>query len=158
MKVVEIIKSLREAARFEEEYADQLENIASKVKNPLLRMLLELVAYDSRRHSILYAMAAELAAAGFGPIPEREVEEMRNIVAHHAELERKMVETASRLAREVGETTLASILSTIVCDEEAHHLLFNRLVEALSENGDRTAELIGKVVSHGRLTSMCTNV
>ncbi len=107
----------------EERYAEELEELAVKLPHPILRAIIRGIASDSRKHSLFYTAAAEIASGKQGLLTREELAELKKTINKHIEEEKRMIELATRLLEETSDPRLALLLEAILEDEKRHHAL-----------------------------------
>ncbi|MET1102022.1 MAG: ferritin-like domain-containing protein [Pyrodictiaceae archaeon] len=122
-----------EASWKEKDYAERLSRLASSISHEALRILLESVAMDSRKHSLLYDAAAKIAAGRTHMLSPEELRELKREVRRHIEEEAKMIELADKLRTSIEDPRLKLIFETIYEDEVRHHKLLVAIEEAIAE-------------------------
>ncbi|BEP16718.1 hypothetical protein PYJP_00700 [Pyrofollis japonicus] len=119
----DLVRIFTQASENEKKYAEELENIARDLPHPILRALLLGIAGDSRKHSLFYQAAAEIASGKQGLLTREELAKLKEAVRKHIETERNMVELAHKLLHQTDDPRLKLVLEAILEDENRHHAL-----------------------------------
>ncbi|MGC9011343.1 MAG: ferritin-like domain-containing protein [Thermogladius sp.] len=119
----DLVRLFQEYSEVEKRYAEELKSITSKFRHPLLKALIESVAQDSLKHSLMYQALAEIARGGLPFLTEEELEYIREGIAKHIQAEAEMIAKAKKLLEESKEPYSKLILAAILDDERRHHTL-----------------------------------
>jgi lysyl-tRNA synthetase class I len=119
----DLVKLFEEYSKLEKEYHEELKSITSKFRHPLLKALIEGIAQDSLKHSLMYRALAEIARGGLPFLTEEEAEYIRSGITKHIQTEARMIEEAKRLLDDAKEPYSKLILAAILDDERRHHAL-----------------------------------
>ncbi|ADI32492.1 hypothetical protein [Staphylothermus hellenicus] len=133
MKIEEIREKAREMSELEKKYAEELRELATKFKHPVLQALILGIAQDSDKHSIFYRSIYELLSRTQPLLTEEELAIIKEGIRKHIETEAEMVELTEKLARESEDPRMKLIFEAIHEDEVKHHKLLILIQEKIAE-------------------------
>ncbi len=133
MKIDETKKLAHDMSLKEKEYAEELEELAGKIKHPVLQALIKGIASDSRKHSIFYSAVEELLSRVQPLLTEEELETLKKGIRKHIEMEAEMVEFTRKMAQETDDPRLKLIFAAIHDDELKHHKLLLDIEKRIAE-------------------------
>ncbi len=119
----ETIKEVEEMVHKEIEYAKELDELSNKIDHPVLQALFKAIAFDSKKHSILYASALRIIRSDIKALTEEELKIVSEKIRRHIELEKEMIERTLELIKQLNDPKLKLILASIHEDEVKHHKL-----------------------------------
>jgi rubrerythrin len=115
-------KDFKGMAGVERAYYDRLVNSAKGITNPVVKVVMETVAQDSLKHSIMYEVIAELLR----------VRPMISEVEHHIKTEEEMINYLKKLLESgVENKAVKFLLEAILKDEVFHHSLLKNVLEMI---------------------------
>lgn len=117
----------------EKKYAEELEEVANKIKHPVLETLLKSIASDSRKHSIMYEAVVRLLTETQPALSEKELETISKAVKKHIETEAKMIELTRKLLGETKDPKIKLIIAAIHEDEVKHHKILLDIEKNIAE-------------------------
>jgi rubrerythrin len=147
-------KDFKGMAGVEKAYYDRLVNSAKEITNPVVKVVMEAVAQDSLKHSIMYEVIAELLKVR-PMISEVELEKIASEIEHHIKTEEEMINYLKKLLEGgVENKAVKFLLEAILKDEVFHHSLLKNVLEMIVRRESFTEsdawELVWKdVASHG---------
>ncbi|WP_440060095.1 ferritin-like domain-containing protein [Thermogladius sp. 4427co] len=119
----DIVELFEKYSELEKQYAEELKSLTARFKHPLLKALIEGIAEDSLKHSIMYKALATLYKGGLPLLTDQELEYIKIGVLKHIQMEAEMIEASKRLLEETDKPYAKLILSSILEDEKKHHTL-----------------------------------
>ena len=117
----------------EKKYAEELEEVANKIKHPVLEALLKSIASDSRKHSMMYEVVVRLLTETQPALSEKELETISKAVKKHIETEAKMIELTRKLLGETKDPKIKLIIAAIHEDEVKHHKILLDIEKNIAE-------------------------
>ena len=122
--------------------AELSEKSVAKVKNMVIKELIESIALDSRKHAgMLRALVALLEhKAPF--MSEDEAREVAAAIREHIKIEEEAIEHYTKLAEQAESKPLKTILSYIAEDEKRHHMLLKAISEMAAKRETLTEQMI----------------
>ncbi len=117
----------------EKKYAEELEEVANKIKHPVLEALLKNIASDSRKHSMMYEVVVRLLTETQPALSEKELETISKAVKKHIETEAKMIELTRKLLGETKNPKIKLIIAAIHEDEVKHHRILLDIEKNIAE-------------------------
>ncbi|MGC9071261.1 MAG: hypothetical protein ACP5HK_00980 [Acidilobus sp.] len=126
----------KQEARRELEYAQMLNNTASRSQNPIVRLIIDAVSQDSLKHSRIYETMATLLTNP-GLIDEAESGAVLNDIEKHISMEAESVRELEKLKSEgvvSKDPALSFLVDLLLRDESFHHAVLRQVYSALVKN------------------------
>ncbi|MEB3760094.1 MAG: ferritin-like domain-containing protein [Desulfurococcales archaeon] len=117
----------------EEKYATELENLAHSISHPVLRAIIEGIARDSFKHSLLYEAIVNTIEGKSPFLSDEELELLKKGIRKHIEMEAEMVRLTKELADKTSDPRLKLLLMAIHEDEAKHHALLVDIEKNIAE-------------------------
>ena len=130
---------MKEMAEMEEQYAIKLDKDFRGWGNPAVDALIEAVAFDSKKHAILYRTAAYLVEGKSLSLIDIQYEDLAASLRKHIETEEKMLKKVKELISKVENKGAKNLLIEIYSDEVSHHPFMKNLLE-LALKGETITE------------------
>ena len=118
-----------EMAEMEEKYALKLDKDFRGWGNPAVDALIEAVAYDSKKHAVLYRTAAYLVEGKNLSIIDIKYEDLEKNLQKHIETEVKMLRRVKELMSKVENEGAKRLLAEVYSDEVNHHPFMKQLLK-----------------------------
>ncbi len=116
----------------EEDYAGRLFQSAREVKNPIVRVIMEAIAQDSLKHSLMYGAILSLLEGESPYISQAEADRIVDEIEYHIKTEAEMVKTVEDLlASGVKDKPIKFLLEAILKDEIYHHILLRKIYDMI---------------------------
>jgi len=123
----QIIDNMRKWQKVEEVSIQQCEEIIAKTKNPIIKIVMEIIRNDSQNHYKVQELVASTLEGGTTTISPDDIGEVWDLIQRHIDMEKK----AEEYARESKEALTGRkmviqeyLLHYLLEDEEKHdHLL-----------------------------------
>ena len=131
---------MNEMADMEEKYAIKLDKDFRGWGNPAVDALIEAIAFDSKKHAVLYRTAAYLVDGKNLSIIDIKFEDMEKRLREHIETEDKMLKRVKELINKVENEGAKRLLVEIYGDEVSHHPFMNQLLELILKSESITEE------------------
>jgi rubrerythrin len=125
------VDKIKNMVRLEENNASSLTAGVEGLKNSVVQEILRGIAYDSRKHAGLYTAIIDLLTGSQPAIGEDEYIRLEDILKKHIEVEGKMLLEVKQLLAVAEDSRIKHLLSEIHDDEEKHHALMKRLLDAV---------------------------
>ena len=122
-------KEMNEMAEMEEEYAVKLDKDFRGWGNPAVDALIEVIAFDSKKHAILYRTAAYLEEGKNLSIIDIKFDDMEKRLKNHIATEEKMLKKVKEMISKVENEGAKTLLTEIYADEVIHHPFMKKLLE-----------------------------
>ena len=131
--VKELQEFFEEMSKVEKEYAEKLRGVAPRTQNLVIRTILEAVAQDSYKHSLIYSALARIAEGGKEPLlTEDEAYKIGKEIEDHIRTEAEMIRRVEKiLEKEVGDNASEFLLKSILQDEFLHHAVLKKVKETI---------------------------
>ena len=130
---------MKEMAEMEEQYAIKLDKDFRGWGNPAVDALIKAVAFDSKKHAILYRTAAYLVEGKSLSLIDIQYEDLAASLRKHIETEEKMLKKVKELISKVENKGAKNLLIEIYSDEVSHHPFMKNLLE-LALKGETITE------------------
>jgi uncharacterized tellurite resistance protein B-like protein len=123
----ELKGTLRRWQELEAATIRQTSSVIEKTRNPLIKLLMEIIRQDSLMHErVQQAMLDSLEKEAFHLTPE-ELGEIWEMIEQHAQMERETIELAEKARRNCRLFVLRHLLSYLADDERKHDRLLAQL-------------------------------
>jgi hypothetical protein len=123
----ELKVTLKRWQEIEVESIAQTTAIMGKTKNPLIRLIMEIIRQDSAMHKhVQQIMLDSLEKQAFSLTPE-ELGEVWDMVEKHAEMEKETIQLAEKARRNCRLFVHRHLLSYLIDDEQKHDRLLAQL-------------------------------
>ena len=126
-------------AEMEERYAIKLDKDFRGWGNQAVDSLIEAIAYDSKKHAVLYRTAAYLVEGKNLSIIDIKYEDLDKSLRKHIETEAKMLKRVKELMGKVENEGAKRLLAEVYSDEVSHHPFMMQLLELVLK-GDAITE------------------
>lgn len=127
MTDVKEIKTFEEMAKGEEKLAKEIDRLAGSVRSYGIKLLLEVMALDSRRHAKLYGTLADILEPGRRMISPADLGRIQEKIEYHIKEEAYHMNEVKRIADSTDNPKVKMILNIILKDEIRHHSIFQAL-------------------------------
>jgi bacterioferritin (cytochrome b1) len=141
-----ISEKMIEMAEVEEKYAIKLDKDFRGWGNPAVDALIEAIAYDSKKHAVLYRTAAYIEEGKNLSIIDIKYEDLEKNLKKHIETEEKMLKKVKELINNVENVGVKNLLIDIYSDEVAHHPFMKKLLELVLKGDTITEEDVFNMV------------
>lgn len=127
-----IVTNMRKWQKVEDVSVVQTSEVIAKTKNPVVRMVMEIIRSDSERHYRVQELIARSLESGAVSLSTDELADIWDMIEKHIEMEKKAEEYAREsLAALKGKKMLVQeYLLNYLMDDEAKH---DRLLENLEK-------------------------
>ena len=126
----EIVANMRKWQKVEDASVVQTSEIISKTKNPIIRMVMEIIRADSERHYRVQELIAQSLESSTVSLTPEEISDVWDMIQKHIDMEAKADAMAKEsLASLKGKKMVVQeyLLSYLVMDEEKHDKLLDNL-------------------------------
>ena len=131
---------MNEMADMEEQYAIKLDKDFRGWGNPAVDALIETIAYDSKKHAVLYRTAAYLVDGKSLAVIDIKYEDLEKSLKQHIETEEKMLKKVKEMISKVENKGAKNLLTEIYADEVTHHPFMKNLLELVLKREAITEE------------------
>ncbi len=127
----------------EKEYADRLKESARKAENLGVRVLIEAVAMDSLKHSMIYKSIVEgLDNVEYLTKPESAA--ITNEIDYHITTEAEFIRKLQEIIPNCSDETIKFLLKIILEDEIRHHAMLRTIKELIVKKQKQLDENLWK--------------
>ncbi|WP_455277304.1 hypothetical protein [[Eubacterium] cellulosolvens] len=149
----ELIEKFKEGMQLEEGMINSMRQTASKVKNSVVKQLLNGIALDSEKHFDIYSSLIELSS-GVTAVSENEKEKINAEIKNHIATEKRMIDFVTGIVNTVENDKIKFMLKYIAADENRHHrtlqaILDNVIVKEMISDEEWEDILYKDAVAHG---------
>jgi hypothetical protein len=123
------LRAIKEWRELEDETLQISGETIERSRNPIVRIIMEMIRHDSEKHKVLLRLLEEGLTKEELHLSPEELSPLADMIERHIEAETKSVE-AARLALEESELFVTRYLLTMLLADEAKH---HRLLEDLNE-------------------------
>lgn len=116
-----------------------LHDTIRKTTNPVIRLLLSQLAFDSAKHEYMLKIVLELLKAPPETRIEAEAEDFRKVLAQHVKAEQAMIQGFEKVVDRITDKRIRFILQDIISDEKRHHAITKRIYD-LAYEGEATRD------------------
>jgi rubrerythrin len=127
MTDVKEIKTFEEMAKGEEKLAKEIDRLAGSVRSYGIKLLLEVMALDSRRHAKFYGTLADILEPGRRMISPADLSRIQEKIEYHIKEEAYHMNEVKKMADSTDNPKVKMILNIILKDEIRHHSIFQAL-------------------------------
>lgn len=135
-----LLRFLREQIEVENRIVDSLNRALVGIENPAVRGTLKGISLDSVKHAEMYASAAALLTKVPKALTQQRLDEQRELVEKHIQLEAKLIKRISEELPRVRGEKVKLLLNAILEDEKRHHALLKQVLEILVRGETITEE------------------
>ncbi|MFC1803008.1 ferritin family protein [Thermoproteota archaeon] len=139
-------KEMIEMAEMEKQYAIKLDKDFRGWGNPAVDSLIEAIAYDSKKHAVLYRTVAYLVEGKNLSIIDIKYEDLEKSLRKHIETEEKMLKRVKELISKVENEGAKRLLAEIYSDEVSHHPFMKQLLKLVLKGDTITEEDVFNMV------------
>ncbi len=125
----ELVGLLRKWQAIEDGSVASTTEIIGKTKNPLIRLVMEIIAHDSAMHRRVQQFIIDSIENRQVGLPSEDFENFRNIIEKHAERERSAIAMAEKAKEGIDLFVPQYLFSYLLEDERKHDLLLDRFEE-----------------------------
>jgi len=125
------LSKIKKQKDFEDQTAKKLTPLYESAKNPLIKLFIHGIIFDTMRHSDIYQMLIDLnSSAQIGKESEDIGEEE---LASHIKEEARMLKQTKDISEVVKDKKIKQLILNILEDEKKHHRVLNELLEILKK-------------------------
>ncbi len=126
-----LVKFLKEQIKIENEIVSSLNKALAEIENPPVKGTLKGISLDSVKHAEMYLSAVTLLTKVQKALTQKQLDEQREIVEKHIQLEVRLIRRISRELPNVKNEKVKLLLDAILQDEKRHHALLKQVLEIL---------------------------
>jgi hypothetical protein len=139
-------EEMKKMAEIEEQYAIKLDKDFRGWGNPAVDALIEAIAFDSKKHAVLYRTAAYLVEGRSLSVIDIKFEDLEKSLRNHIEIEEKMLKRVKEMIGKVDNEGAKNLLIEIYSDEVSHHPFMKNLLELVLKGETITEEDVFRMV------------
>jgi hypothetical protein len=127
----ELVSNMRKWQKIEDASVSSTSQIIEKTRNPIVRLVMEIIQRDSQMHYRVQELVADSIESKALYLTPDDLVEVWEMIEHHIEIEKKSVELAQQaiatLKGQQGMVVQQYLINYLLEDEEKHNDLLNRL-------------------------------
>ena len=128
-RVAEMVKVLRTWQRLERQSMSTTAEIIEQTKNPLIRIIMEIILHDSHMHHRVQQFLIQSLTEKEVAVSREEVAKIWEKIEAHDEMERKTIALATELKKKAWSPVHKQLLGYLLTDEAKHDSLLVQLNE-----------------------------
>jgi len=149
----ELIRLLREQIKLERKMVDSMNRTTMKLKNAVVKQLLNGIALDSKKHQDILNAIIELLRVATA-MTEVERDQLSAIIGEHIEVEERMLNNVKVIGDKTDNVRVKFLLQYIASDEKRHHQTLREIMDYIISKEIITEEewwdaLYRDAVAHG---------
>jgi hypothetical protein len=126
-----MVNFLEGMVKIENKIVKSVNQSLDAINNTAVQGALKGISYDSMKHALMYRSAISLISERRLPLEDAQLDEQKEIVNRHIEMEAEVIGKLEAMIPEVEDERVSLILNAIVEDERRHHKLLKRVHEIL---------------------------
>jgi len=123
------VKIMKDWQRLEDETIKFADNMMRSNKNPLIKMVMEMIKNDSMKHKAMQQMLIDSVTKEAIHLSPEELSSISESLNRHLQAEAKSLELADAALRQSELFVTRFILSMLIADETKHHKMLGNLNE-----------------------------
>ena len=124
-----MVNVLRQWQAIERQSINDMAEIQETTKNPLIRMVMEIIRHDSLMHHRVQQFLIDSVTEQNITLSREDVAEIWDRIEAHDKVEKKTIELAKSLREEAISPVHKQLLSYLLADESKHDTLLEQLNE-----------------------------
>ncbi len=135
----------KEMIDVERDYARRLRETSKHARNTAVKALINAIAMDSEKHSMIYRALAE-GLSNVEQLTVAETEALLGEINYHLQTEAEFIQQIKSIMKNCRDETVKFILNTILKDETYHHQLLLHLREFVEGKRKKLDEALWKIL------------
>ncbi len=127
----EFLDTIRQWQKLEDDTIRNSEELIAKSKNPIIRMIMEMIKFDSQKHKVMQQLLIDGLSREPLHLNPDELAPLAEEMNRHIEAESKSVQLASKALEQSELFVTRYILTLLLADEAKHHRLLGDLNEVM---------------------------
>ena len=127
----DFIDTIRQWQKLEDDTISNSEDLIAKSKNPIVRMIMEMIKFDSQKHKVMQQLLIDGLTKEPLHLNPDELDPLAEEIKKHIEAESKSVQLASKALEQSELFVTRYILTLLLADEAKHHRLLGDLNEVM---------------------------
>ena len=128
-RVENMVRVLRQWQGIERQSINDMAEIVEQTKNPLIRMIMEIIRHDSLMHHRVQQFLIDSVTEKNITLSREDVGEIWEKIEAHDKVEKKTIELAKELREEAISPVHKQLLNYLLTDESKHDSLLEQLEE-----------------------------
>jgi hypothetical protein len=128
---LELVSNMRKWQKIEDASVSSTSQIIEKTRNPIVRLVIEIIQRDSQMHYRVQELIADSIESKALYLAPDDLVAVWEMIEHHMEIEKKSVELAQQviatLKGQQGMVVQQYLINYLLEDEQKHNDLLNRL-------------------------------
>ncbi len=127
----DFLDTIRQWQKLEDDTIRNSEGLIAKSKNPIVRMIMEMIKFDSQKHKVMQQLLIDGLTREPLHLSPDELAPLAEEMSRHIEAESKSVQLASKALEQSELFVTRYILTLLLADEAKHHRLLGDLNEVM---------------------------
>ncbi|MDA8089586.1 MAG: hypothetical protein M0Z61_05125 [Nitrospiraceae bacterium] len=127
----DFLEIIRQWKKLEDETINNSETLMTKSDNPIVRMIMEMIKFDSQKHKVMQQLLIDGLTKEPLHLNPDELAPLAEEIKRHIEAESKSVDLASKALEQSELFVTRYILTLLLADEAKHHRLLGDLNEVM---------------------------
>ncbi len=129
-----ILEKIKEQKKFEDLAAKELTTVYESAQNPLVKLLVHCLIFDTMKHSETYQLIIDLNNTSV--MGEESKNLSRNEIEKHVKEEAKMLKQAKEISEALKDKNVKQLILNIMEDENKYHEFLKKLYEILDKKSE----------------------
>ncbi len=125
----ELISIVRGWQKLEGKAISHAYDLMRRTRNPLTKMITDLVIHDSEKHKLVQQMIIDTLTEAALHISPDELNELSGMINRHMAAEEEAIRLAEAAMEKCRQVSTHFLLSYLIADEKKHHSLVGRMDE-----------------------------
>ncbi|UCG36045.1 MAG: ferritin-like domain-containing protein [Candidatus Bathyarchaeota archaeon] len=135
----EMIEFFHEQIRLENHIVESITKSLKDVRNPVVKQVLQAIAFDSQKHAGIYNAA--ISVAKITPaLTDKEYNDLKKIAEMHIADEERVLSALAKAMPKIRDEKIRLLLKSIVADENKHHELLETVMKLVVKKEAITEE------------------
>jgi hypothetical protein len=126
-RVEHMVKVLRQWQRIERQSMEEMNAIIEEAKNPLVRIIMEIIRHDSLMHHRVQQFLVDTLTEEALVVSREDVGEIWERIEKHDKVEKRTIELAKELRENAWSPVHKQLLDYLLNDEAKHDTLLEQL-------------------------------
>jgi hypothetical protein len=126
-RVEHMVKVLRQWQRIERQAMEEMNSIIEEAKNPLVRIIMEIIRHDSLMHHRVQQFLVDTLTEEALAVSREDVAEIWERIEKHDKVEKRTIELAKELRENAWSPVHKQLLDYLLNDEAKHDTLLEQL-------------------------------
>ncbi|MEW6001111.1 MAG: hypothetical protein AB1638_00445 [Nitrospirota bacterium] len=121
------LKLIKEWQSLEDRTISSANDLLSKTKNPMIKMIMESIKHDSEKHKVILQMITDYATKEAFSMSHEDVLPLADLLEKHIDVENQSIKLADEAHNRSRLFVTRFLISYLIADEVKHHGLLTQL-------------------------------